>query len=109
MKKIVSKVAFLSTILFPYITFAEKLGENTTDTSPQEFVMRIVDFVIIFAGALAVLFIMIGGLQYITSMGNEEKTTIAKRTLLYAIIGLLIVILSLTIINVIQSNINSVL
>jgi len=36
--------------------------------------------------------IIIGGIQYMTSAGNEEKTNKAKKTILWAIIGIAIVI-----------------
>lgn len=46
------------------------------------------------AGLLAVIFIIIGGLQYVTSSGNPQGTAKAKNTITYAIIGLLIAIFS---------------
>jgi hypothetical protein len=52
-------------------------------------------------GIIAVLFIIIGGFQYITSAGNDDMAKKGKQTLTYAIIGLVIVILSYVIITVI--------
>lgn len=46
--------------------------------------------VLLFAvGALAVIFIIIGGIQYTTSAGDSNKVTKAKTTITYAIIGLI--------------------
>ncbi len=42
-------------------------------------------------GIVAVIMIIIGGVKYITSNGNSERTNEAKNTILYAIIGLVIV------------------
>jgi len=42
-------------------------------------------------GIVAVIMIIIGGVKYITSGGNSERTNEAKNTILYAIIGLVIV------------------
>lgn len=49
-------------------------------------------FSIIFAviGALAILFVVIGGLRYVISEGNPENTTKARNTIIYAIVGLII-------------------
>lgn len=46
----------------------------------------------------AVLFIIIGGFQLIFSFGNKEQIQRGKRTILYAIIGLLIALLSQSIV-----------
>lgn len=45
-------------------------------------------------GIVAVVMIMVGGLRYITSGGSDTSVTSAKNTILYAIIGLIIVALS---------------
>ncbi|HEY5267594.1 MAG TPA: pilin [Candidatus Saccharimonadales bacterium] len=45
-------------------------------------------------GITAVIMIIVGGVKYITSSGNAERTNGAKNTILYAIIGLLIVALA---------------
>jgi len=41
---------------------------------------------------LGIIMIIIGGIQYMTSAGNEEKTNKAKKTILWAIIGIAIII-----------------
>lgn len=52
-----------------------------------------------FAGVVAVIFIIIGGIQYSGSAGDPNKVTGAKNTLTYAIIGLVVVAFSLLIVN----------
>ena len=47
-----------------------------------------------FAGIVAVAFIVYGGVQYITANGDPGKITKAKRTILYAVIGLVVVLLA---------------
>jgi hypothetical protein len=51
------------------------------------------------AGAVAVIFIVIGAIQYSTSAGNEQSTAKAKSTITSAVIGLIISILALGIVN----------
>lgn len=43
------------------------------------------------AAAIAVLFIIIGGLYYITSGGDEKRIETAKSTITYAILGIFVV------------------
>ena len=44
------------------------------------------------AGVLAVLFLIWGGAQYILAAGNPQKAAKAKSTILYALVGLVIVV-----------------
>ena len=43
-------------------------------------------------GALAVLFIVIGGFSYVTSSGNPQAMQKARRTIMYSVIGLLVAV-----------------
>lgn len=53
------------------------------------------------AGIVAILFLIIGGYQYIFSGASEESAEKGKKTLTNAVIGLIIVVLSYTIISVV--------
>jgi small neutral amino acid transporter SnatA (MarC family) len=46
------------------------------------------------AGAVFIVMLLVGGVQYLTAMGNEEATTKAKKLLINAVIGILIVALA---------------
>jgi len=50
-------------------------------------------------GILSVLFLVYGGVQYLTSAGDENKMEGAKSTITYAILGLVIAFLSYAIIT----------
>lgn len=50
-------------------------------------------------GIIAVIVIIIGGFRYSTSMGDPGKLKSAKDTILYAVIGLVIVLLAFAITN----------
>jgi len=53
---------------------------------------------------VALLFLIVGGIQYITSAGNPDNTARAKQTLLYAILGLILAIASYAIIVFVTTN-----
>lgn len=57
------------------------------------------------SGLIAVIFIIIGGVQYMSSSGDPAKTKKAKDTILYACIGLAICALSFAIVNFTIDNI----
>ena len=75
-------------------------------TGPGGLIYRIISLLLFVAGALAVLFVIIGGYQYITSGGNEEAAEKGKKTLLNAIIGVVVIILAYVIINVIVNTVS---
>lgn len=64
---------------------------------------EILKYLLYLAGAIAVLFIVIGGFQYITSSGDEEQAEKGRKTLTNAIIGLVVVIMSYAIIQIITN------
>jgi hypothetical protein len=51
----------------------------------------------------AVIFIIVGGFQMVMSQGNEEAYTTAKKTVIYAVLGVIVSILSFSIIAVVQN------
>lgn len=54
----------------------------------------IINIFSIVVGVVSVIMIIIGGLKYITSSGDSNNVTSAKNTILYAIIGLVVVALA---------------
>lgn len=64
-----------------------------------DLLISIIDLLLLFGGALAVLFIIIGGYWYITSAGSEEQSEKGKKTLINAIIGVVLIVLSFVIIS----------
>ena len=60
----------------------------------NNLVRTIVNLLSAIVGIVAVIMIIVGGLRYITSGGNDASVTGAKNTILYAIIGLIIVALA---------------
>ena len=55
---------------------------------------RIVNFLSVLVGIIAVIMIIVGGFRYITSGGESSNVSGAKNTLIYAIVGLIIVALA---------------
>jgi len=59
-------------------------------------------------GVVAVFMIIVGGFKYITSGGDTAGVTAAKNTILYAIIGLVIVALAQVIVKFILGRISTI-
>lgn len=58
-------------------------------------------------GAISVIMIIIGGLRYVVSGGNSANVTAAKNTILYAIVGVVIALLSYAVINFVLNSFTS--
>jgi hypothetical protein len=76
-------------------------GGLTSSQSLPELIANAIRLMLLFAGAIAVVFVIIGGYQYLTSGGNEESAEKGQKTLTNAVIGVVIVVLAYVIINVI--------
>lgn len=60
----------------------------------NDLIRSVINLLSAIVGVIAVVMIIVGGLRYITSGGNDTSVTSAKNTILYAIIGLIIVALA---------------
>lgn len=72
----------------------ERLDEGGGLERFNAIIKRIINLLSVIVGVVAVVMIIIGGLRYITSGGSDTSVTGAKNTILYAIIGLIIVALA---------------
>ena len=64
---------------------------SNQDTHVNSLLSTIINWFSIIVGVAAVIMIVFAGFKYITSGGKEEGVKTAKNTILYAIIGLVIV------------------
>jgi len=71
----------------------EVAGTDAT-TRINNIIHTIVNLLSAIVGVVAVIMIIVGGFRYITSGGNDTSVTSAKNTILYAIIGLVVVALA---------------
>ena len=77
-----------------------------TDSIPkgaanQASLDRILAIVFSITGAVAVLMVVLGGLRYITAQGDPSGVGQAKKTIIYAIVGLIVTIAAYAIIKLV--------
>ena len=79
----------------------------TPTTNLSKDIATILNYVIGILGIVAVGVIIIGGVTYMTSSGDASKVKKAKDTILYGVIGLIVVALAFAIVNFVITGINS--
>jgi Type IV secretion system pilin len=84
---------------------SECTGEGDDDPTGKvnELITQIINIFSVVVGIVAVIMIIYGGFKYITSGGDSGNVTGAKNTILYAIIGLIIVALAQFIVRFVLS------
>lgn len=73
-------------------------GENPL-FGPNGGIARGIDIFTVVAGIAAVIMLIVSGLQYLISSGDPARVSTAKNTLLFAIIGIVIVLFAQIIVN----------
>lgn len=81
-----------------------------SDTDKQAWfvwriVLNVIDDLLQIVGYVAVGYIMYGGFLMMTSIGSPDKAARAQNTILSAVVGLVITLLSIAIVNLISSTI----
>lgn len=70
-------------------------------TTPQEFIKTIFQFILVLAAFGAIIIIIYSGYILITSAGNKERIAAARETITSAVVGLLFIIFSIVILEII--------
>jgi len=80
---------------------------DTNGTNLTKLIKLVINIFSLIVGVVAVVMIIIGGLKYITSGGDSGNISGAKNTILYAIIGLVIVALAQFIVRFVLRQVGS--
>ena len=72
---------------------------TTTLFGANSIFQTVANLMIFIVGIIAVIMLIIGGIRYALSGGDQSAVTSAKNTILYAIIGLVIAFLSFAAVN----------
>lgn len=76
-----------------------------TNSDFNTILKKIINILSVLVGAIAVIMVILGGFRYVTSAGSEKGVESAKKTILYALIGLVIVALAQVIVHFVLNNI----
>lgn len=66
---------------------------------------KLINYLFAIVGTISVVMVVVGGLQYMVSGGDEKAITTAKSTITYAVLGLFVALLASLIVSTIITNI----
>ncbi len=107
---IISVILMVAVLALPFVADAQIRPPTAPGTDPlpntstaTELILRVIQILLAIAGLVAVIFLIVGGFRYIIAGGNEETAETAKKTIINAIIGIVIIILAFVIVRVISN------
>lgn len=74
-------------------------GSNCGNSSLGSLIGQATNAVIYLVGALAVIMIIWGGLQFVFSTGDPGRQKKARETVIYAVVGVIVAIISFALVN----------
>ena len=74
-------------------------------TGPNGTLNKVVTALAMVAGIVSVIFVIVGGIKFIFANGDSSAVSSAKKTVIYALIGLVVAVLSREIIAFVLSKI----
>lgn len=79
---------------------ASQSSEVPTDLFGQTGIFRLIVNILLFIiAAISVIMLIIGGVRYVVSGGDQSAVTSAKNTILYAIVGIVVAVLAFAAVN----------
>ncbi len=78
---------------------AQCLFGNENGCSGDGIFRTITNVMLFLIGAISVIMLIIGGIRYVVSGGDSTAVTNAKNTILYAVVGIVVAILSFAVVN----------
>ena len=99
--------------LLSFIPAASAAILNPTDVPPsiteatggqnsiRGLILTIVDYFLGFLGLLAVIMVVYGGVTYVSSAGEDEAIGKAKKIIMYALVGIVVILLAFVLVRAI--------
>jgi len=74
-------------------------GKKAASSTLNKVLQLVLQMISAIAGVIAVIMLIVGGFKYITSQGDANAAASARNTLIYAIVGIMIVVFAQVIVK----------
>lgn len=68
-------------------------------TDVKALALTVVNYFLGFLGLIAVIMVIYGGVTYVISAGNDDAIGNAKKIIMYALVGIIVILLSFVVVN----------
>lgn len=79
-------------------------SKDETESSAKKIIKFVITVISFLAGVIAVVMIIVSGFKFVTSNGDSNSLSSSKKSLIYAIIGLLVVAMAQIIVKFVIKN-----
>jgi hypothetical protein len=78
------------------------LPTNQKSVGPNSLLLRVINLILGISFLVAVLFVVIGGFRYIVSAGNDDQAKAGRKTVINAVIGIVLIVLAYVIVSAVS-------
>ena len=79
--------------------FTDAGGNMASDNNVPKQIKNVINVLLYIIAAVSVIMIIVGGIRYVTSNGDQTRITAAKNTIMYAVGGLVVALLAFAIVQ----------
>ncbi len=76
-----------------------QIDQGVCNPGFRALALQLLNWFLLFLGLIATAFLIFGGFQYVTSAGNDQNIEKAKKVIIYAAVGILVVLVSAVLVN----------
>lgn len=80
-------------------------GASDPLTGTNGTLKKVTNILAVIAGIMAVIFMILGGIKYITSAGDPAEISKAKNSIIYALVGIIVIVLARSLIGWVLSKV----
>ncbi|MEK7519216.1 MAG: hypothetical protein AAB565_00290, partial [Patescibacteria group bacterium] len=95
-------VALLSFLVMPVLVGAVEIKNPLKADTFEKLILNIVNFIFTLALPIVVIMIIVGGFMFVTAAGEPAKIQQGKQLILWAVIGLIVILLAKGMITLIK-------
>lgn len=106
MKKFLPILIFAGFLTIPALVFAASAPVINTIDDIKNLIIKLTDWVFLLLAAIAVVILVWGAFEFVTSEGNPDKVKTAKDRVTFAIIALVLAILAKGMVEIVKSFFN---
>ncbi len=85
----------------------EVIADPINAGSIQEIADRIINFLLLLAAPIAVIMMVYAGYLFVTAADNKDQVSKARKTILYALVGIAVLALSKAMVNIVINALKS--